>query len=168
MIKTTYKMSALTIDNIPQMIQLIIDRQKVENNYFSFLNDTELETKKLEKYYMDLFEKEQVNGVGAYEDNVLKGFIMGILTKSKYTNYILVPYTCIAVEKGNPNHLLYQMYTFISKAWVQEKFYQHEIYIPLGDPSYQEALLNLCFFMEQTYAIMPISEFRTLNDSVNN
>lgn len=165
--KTTYKMSALTIDNIPYMIQLILDRQKIEIKHFSFLKDTKIEIKKLEEYYIDLFEKKQVIGVGAYEDNILKGFILGILTKSKYKNYILVPYTCIAVVKDNPNDLLYHMYAFVSKAWVQEKFFQHEIYIPLGDQSYQEAFFNLCFFMEQTYAILQISDFKDFNDHAN-
>ena len=145
--------------DIDRMTTLLIERQNIEGETFPFLKHAMNDDTVIRQSLVKIFSENHVIGMGLYTDDLLDGYMFGLCIQDKRLNYVRVPYEGMMLSKHLSTDLLRHLYKPLSAHWVKEGYLRHEIYMPLGDQRYQEALFNLCFYQEQAYAIRDIASY---------
>jgi len=158
MIKFIYR--AISIDDIPAMAELLLSRQSLESGIFPFLQNFCLNTKCIMNVLEKLFKSGTVIGTGAFAENELVGYIIGMVKDEPLRGrHIWVSYEGMAMRADQSPELIRTLYAEVSSAWVEEGCFMHYAVIPLGNQAYFDALQRLSFFIQQVHGAMNLEEY---------
>jgi len=151
----------ITIEDIPAMNSLLINRQKVESETFPFLKNCCLNVEYITNTLQELFADSKIIGVGAFDNNELVGYIIGELGfDAMRGRHAWVPYEGIAIRMDQSPELIRNLYAKVSVLWIQQGCFIHYTFIPLGNQVYYEAYQRLGFAIQQVHGIMNMNDYR--------
>lgn len=151
----------ITRAEIPSMADLLISRQVLESGTFPFLQNHCRNT----KHGMDVFEKLFANstvvGAGAFVENELVGYIVGVIkTDPLRGRHVWISYEGVAIREDQSPELIRALYANACAAWVKQGCFMHYVVVPLGNQAYFEAFQHLSFFIQQVHGAMNLEEYR--------
>lgn len=150
---------------VKSVVDLFYERQQFESNYF---NETYFDDENkhiLAKRLEEKISNDKIVGLCFFEEHQLSGYLLSeVVTGSRFGTYAYVPYEGVAVKQGKSSDFIRFMYAKIASRWIQLGCYDHTACIPLGNPTYIEAFLDLSFSIEQVHGILDLSEFRMFDD----
>ena len=159
---------SITINDIPVMTDLLIDRQNLESKVFPFLKNSCLNVKYITERLEELFNDSKVIGIGAFVNDELVGYIMGEI---KFNNRIgraaWVPYDGIAIREDQSSELIRHLYAKASVLWLEQGCFSHYTLVPIANTVYYEAFLKLSFAIEQVHAVMKIEEYKPFENAAD-
>lgn len=156
-----YEFRLITIDDIPGMVALLIDRQNLESKVFPLLRNSCLNTKYITDSLEELFTNSKVIGIGAFDNGKLVGYIMGeIKIDNRRGRYVWVLYEGIAIRLDQSSELIRNLYAKVAILWLEQGCFMHYTIIPLGNQVYYEAFLKLSFFIQQVHGVMNMEEYK--------
>ena len=152
---------SITSNDIPEMTDLLIGRQNLEVEVFSFLKNRCLNGKDIRDKLEKWFANSKIIGIGAFDNEELVGYIAGaVKVDNNRGRYTLVPYEGVAIRKDQSSELIKYLYTKVSVLWLEQGCFQHSVLVPVGNTLYYEAFLQLSFAIEQVHAVMKIEEYK--------
>ncbi|EQB86172.1 GNAT superfamily N-acetyltransferase [Clostridium punense] len=155
------KFKSITVDDIPAMADLLIERQNFESKLYSFLKNSCLNIKYITDMFEDLFVNSKVIGIGAFSNGELVGYIIGeIKIDSRRGRYAWVPYEGMAIRRGQSSELIRNLYAKVSVIWLEQGCFNQYTLVPLGSQEYYEAFLRLSFSIQQVHSIMNMEEYK--------
>lgn len=156
-----YEFRAITINDVPVMTDLLIDRQNLESKVFPFLKNSCLNVKYITDKLEELFANSKVIGIGAFVNDELVAYIMGeIKINNRIGRCAWVPYEGIAIRRDQSSELIRYLYAKVSVLWLEQGCFSHSTLVPIGNTVYYEAFLQLSFAIEQVHAVMNIEEYK--------
>ncbi|HAX03183.1 MAG: hypothetical protein A2Y45_07100 [Tenericutes bacterium GWC2_34_14] len=154
-----YIFKRLEYKNYSQMISLIEERHQDEMTYFSWMKElNQIQIDQLTNTIKSMFSDHSWVGVGAFDEELLIGYIMGKCELLERKSIVKVTFEGISLKHDVSSEVLRQIYQHVSMLWIEQGCLKHEVYIPLGDHRYLKALQGLSFFEEQAYAINDLSK----------
>lgn len=151
----------ITINDIPVMTDLLINRQNLESKVFPFLKNSCLNVKYITDTLEQLFVNSKVIGIGAFANNELVGYIMGeIKIDNRRGRYAWVPYEGMAIRTDQSSELIRYLYAKVSVLWLEQGCFSHYTLIPLGNQIYCDAFQQLSFSIEQVHGVMNMEEYK--------
>lgn len=155
-----YNFRVLTVQDIPSMSALSIERQTLEASTYPFLNNSSLNEKHLTERLSELLNKSNETGLGIFKDNELIGYIIGqVKLDTLRGRHIWVSYEGIALKSGHSFELLRKLYEKVSVLWLEQGCFTHYMVIPLGSTVYLEALQGLSFSIQQVHGVMKTADY---------
>ncbi|WP_346962296.1 GNAT family N-acetyltransferase [Clostridium sp.] len=152
---------SITVDDIPAMADLLIERQNLESKVYPFLKNSCLNTKYITDMFEELFVNSKVIGIGAFSNEELVGYLIGeIKIDSRRGRYAWVPYEGIAIRMGQSSELIRNLYAKVSVIWLEQGCFNQYTLVPFGSQEYYEAFLRLSFSIQQVHAIMNMEEYK--------
>ena len=127
---------------------------------FPLLKNQSLTRTYISERLSEYFEESEMEGVAAFRQNELVGYIFGELKVDTLRGrHVWVPYEGVAVAAGQGSELVRKLYSFASKAWIENGCFQQYALVPLGEGTYQDAFLGLSFYMEQVHGMMALEDY---------
>lgn len=155
------KFKAITVEDIPAMADLLMERQNLESKVYPFLKNRCLNTKHITDMFEKLFAKSKVIGIGAFSNEELVGYIIGeIKIDNRRGRHAWVPYEGMAIRMGQSSELIRNLYAKASVIWLEHGCFNQYTLVPLGTQEYYDAFLGLSFSIQQVHAIMNIKEYK--------
>lgn len=152
---------SITVDDIPAMADLLLERQNLESEIYPFLKNSCLNIKYITDMFEDLFLNSKVIGIGAFYNGELVGYIIGeIKIDSRRGRYAWVPYEGMAIRMGQSSELIRNLYAKVSVIWLEQGCFNQYTLVPLGSQEYYEAFLRLSFSIQQVHSIMNMKEYK--------
>ncbi len=160
-----YEFRSITIDDIPAMVDLLINRQSLESKVFPLLKNSCLNTKYITDSLEKLFANSKVIGIGSFANDKLVGYIMGeIKIDNRRGRHVWVPYEGIAIRLDQSSELIRHLYAKVAILWLEQGCFMHYTIIPLGNQVYYEAFLKLSFFIQQVHGVMSMEEYKPFDN----
>jgi len=160
-----YEFRLITIEDIPAMVDLLINRQSFESKVFPLLKNSCLNTKHITYSLEKLFADNKVIGMGAFANGELVGYIIGeIKIDNRRGRHVWVPYEGIAIRMDQPSELIRNLYAKVAILWLEQGCFMHYTIIPLGNQVYYEAFLKLSFFIQQVHGVMSMEEYKPFDN----
>lgn len=163
-----YRFEKINKSNIPEMTELLKERQRVEGKEFQFITNEKLDDAHLTRNLEKIFEKAAVVAIGAYVDNEMAGYM---LAQVKYDElrgrHAWIPYEGVAVKGGVSVELIRQLYAEVSSLWLSYGCFTHYAVLPAGQDGYVNAFQKLSFGFEQAHGILDIDKYQEF-DNVRN
>ena len=156
-----YEFKAIDIKDLHDMVTLLLHRQTLESQKFSFLNNSSLNEEdikdKLEKY----FKESLILGMGAYvEDELVAYMFAEIISRGRMGTLAHVPYEGMAIAKDQPYELVRMLYTKLAPLWLEQGCYHQMVLLPKGQAGFMDAFINLNFSLEQVYSVLNIDHYK--------
>jgi ribosomal protein S18 acetylase RimI-like enzyme len=157
----SYEFKSIDINDIDQMVVLLLDRQALESQKFSFLNNSSLNKEdikdKLEKY----FQEGLILGKGAYLKGQLVGFLFAeIIGRGRMGTVAHVPYEGMAIDQGQPYELVRILYSKLAPLWLEQGCFNQMVLLPKGQAGFMDAFINLNFSLEQVYSVLNMEHYK--------
>lgn len=149
----------LGVKDIDQMSVLLANRHKNERTSFHSLN-VQFENSAVTKEILSKkFEDNSFIGVGAFDGEVLNGFLLSVVKEDNlFGRCAWVYYDGLAIREDIESSLYKNLYTYISEKWIQLGCFKHYVILPCGDDNVVNTWLSLGFAYEQVYGIQSLKE----------
>ncbi|GKX66380.1 GNAT family N-acetyltransferase [Inconstantimicrobium mannanitabidum] len=156
-----YEFRLITIDDISEMVDLLIDRQTLESEELALLRNSCLNTTYITDSLEKLFTSSKVIGIGAFDNGKLAGYIIGeIKIDNRRGRHVWIPYEGIAIRSDQSSELIRNLYAKVAILWLEQGCFMHYTIVPLGNQVYYDAFIKLSFFIEQVHGVMNIEEYK--------
>ncbi|MCH1624428.1 GNAT family N-acetyltransferase [Ferdinandcohnia quinoae] len=151
----------ISIDDLPAMADLLIQRQNAEAEVFPFLKNSCLNKEYTTDLLRNLLNHKKVIGVGAFTNHELVGYLIGeIKIDTLRGRHIWVPYEGIAIRMDQSSELIRNLYAKVSVKWLEQGCFMHYTIIPLGNQVYYDAYQRLSFFIQQVHGVLNIGDYK--------
>lgn len=151
----------INIDDVHEMADLLIHRQRNEGEVFPFLKNSCLNSNYITDILRKLFVNNNIIGLGAFTNNKLVGYIIGeIKIDTLRGRHVWVPYEGIAIRMDQSSELIRNLYAKVSVAWIEQGCFMHYTIIPLGNQMYYDAYQRLSFFIQQVHGVMNMEDYK--------
>lgn len=161
-----YEYRSITINDIPAMADLLLNRQKLESKVFPMLNNSCLNTKYITDFLEKFFAKRKVIGIGAFDNSKLAGYIMGEIKFDDIRGrHVWVPYEGIAIRLDQTSELIRNLYAKVADLWLEQGCFMHYTIVPLGSQVYYDAFLRLSFFIQQVHGVMNMEDYKAFENA---
>ncbi|WP_042474757.1 GNAT family N-acetyltransferase [Bacillus ndiopicus] len=151
----------MTIEDIPAMAKLLIERQNLESRVFPFLKNSNLHVNYITDLLAGWFTNKQMIGIGAFINSELVGYIIGELKHDTVRGrHIWGHYEGVAIRADQSPELIRSLYAKASEAWVAQGCFMHYMLIPLGNQVYYDACQRLSFFIQQVHGVMSMADYQ--------
>lgn len=156
----TWEFRAITVDDIPAIASLLIDRQNTEIRVYPSLKNICLNTRYITDTIVELFHNSKVIGMGAFSHEELVGYIIGeIEIDTMRGRHVWVPYEGLAIRADQSPELIRYLYAKVAILWLQQGCFSHYALVPLGNQVYLDALMRLSFSIQQVHSIMGMTDY---------
>lgn len=158
----------ITTEHIPAMTQLLMDRQKIESGTFSFLNNSCLNAENINELIQKLVDNKKVIGLGAFNNNEMIGYIIGEMKIDGLRGrgrHIWIPYEGVAIRNDQSPEILREIYSRAAVLWLEQGYFSHHIFVPLGECKYLDAFQRSGFFMDHVYGVMNMEDYKPFENS---
>jgi hypothetical protein len=148
-----------TENMIPEAGRLLAERHTRNRKVLPLLparfEDPQLAAKAVET----LWQKKLKNGYVAFRDGKMTAYLIGEMTTMDWgrSGYVYLSGYALA-EKENPA-VMQDLYALLGDDWVKKGYFNHYLYISVGDQKILDALFDLGFGKERVDALM---DFTTL------
>ena len=154
-----FEFRTITPQHIPSMSSLLLERQEQEAGKFPFLKNGYLGLEQITDKLQKLLATGQAIGVGAFAHGELVGYLVGMIRiDTRSGRCAVVPYEGVAIGCDQPAELIRYLYTEVSVRWLEHGCFAHSAVVPLANPLYLGAFLQLSFGIEQVHGVLHIGE----------
>jgi GNAT superfamily N-acetyltransferase len=158
-----YEFKPITINDIPSMATLLVERQKQEPAY---LQKTCLQENDVIQTLRELFNNHKMVGMGAVFNDELVGYMFAkIEIDTERGSNAWVLYEGMAIKQDESVELIRHLYAHASELWLDHGCFKHYAMVPLGTPGYQNAFQGLSFAIEQVHAVMNMNDYEPFEES---
>jgi len=148
--------------HLPAMANLLAMRHQIERRIFSFLPARFENATETEALLRKEVGKPFVNGIVALRDDELIGYLLYEFKEdAKKGRHIHIDYPWVAIAEDAHPRLVRLMYAEVGAEWVAGGYFQHIIYVPIGNSRLVYEWLDQGFRFEQKYGMLDIQSYET-------
>jgi ribosomal protein S18 acetylase RimI-like enzyme len=145
---------------VPAMADILAKRHQVERSRYSFLPQRFEEAEETEALLRKEMDKPYVSGIVALRNDEVIGYMLYEFKEdAKKGRHINIEYPWVAIAEGAHPRLLRLMYAEAGSEWVAGGYFQHIIYVPIGDERLVYEWLDQGFRFEQRYGMLDIQSY---------
>lgn len=143
--------------HLSAMADLLVERQKKEQKSFSFLPSID---KDVALSYLTIGNK----GLVALREGEVVGYLCFKYNDDFYRGrHVVVDYHSFAISISEHPRLLRLMYAEVGQEWVNNGYFSHLIFSPLGNEDTITQWLDQSFAYNQKYAILPFNQYQAMD-----
>lgn len=150
---------------ITQMAELLALRHTAERQRFPFLPERFESPIEAEKLLVEEMEKPYVSGVVALRGEEVIGYMLYEFKQDEARGrHVSVGYPAIVVKNGIQQQLVRLMYAQAGAEWIRNGYFEHVLFVPVGNDAIILELLEQSFRFDQRYAVLPLEQYKLRGD----
>ncbi|MHA6259904.1 GNAT family N-acetyltransferase [Sporosarcina sp. CAU 1771] len=150
---------------IPQMAVLLAARHAKERQQFSFLPSSYESAEEATKIVTEETQKPYTAGLVTLRDDEVIGYLLYEFKQNATRGrHVSVSYASLVIKDTEHPRLVRLMYAEAGAEWVRNGYFEHVLFVPVGDNPVILELLEQSFRFDQRYAVLPLENYIAKSD----
>ena len=150
---------------IPQMAELLAARHALERKRFPFLSDRFESPIAAAELLIEETARPYAAGVVALRYDEVIGYMLYEFKQDAVRGrYVSIGYPSLAVKNGEHSRLVRLLYAEAGAEWVRNGYFEHVLYVPVGNDAIILEWLEQSFRFDQRFAVLPLEDYEPKGD----
>lgn len=150
---------------IPQMAELLAERHAKERRRFSFLPERYESREEAVKILTEEMSKPFTAGLVTLRDEEVIGYLLYEFRQNATRGrHVSVSYASLVIKESEHPRLVRLMYAEAGAEWVRNGYFEHVLFVPVGNDPVILELLEQSFRFDQRYAVLPLENYMASSD----